>query len=166
MTQPKIVVDGYNLIHAISELTRLLERDAEAARDRLVMLLADYRATRKVGVAVVFDGQRFSGQQPRPTGGVEVVFSRQPQNADARIKAMLAKQKHARSWVVVTSDNSIAIHARDFGAKVVPSQDFARQLSRSHRPQVTSSKSSEERSLSAAEVAEWMEYFRSGRNRP
>ncbi len=163
VAQQRIVIDGYNLIHAVPELARLLERDAEHARDRLVTLLADFRATRKVSVTVVFDGQGFSGLHARPTGGVEVAFSRPPQNADARIKAMLAKEKSPRACTVVTSDNSIALHVRDFGAKVVRSEDFARQLHGSHKPQATSPKQPSDKPMTAAEVAEWEEYFRKGR---
>lgn len=166
MAQPRTVIDGYNLIHAIPELARLVGTDLERARDALVDKLAVYRSKRNVRVTVVFDGRSAAVQPTRPPGGVEVVFSRAPQNADAKIKNMIALEKSPRSWTVVTSDNSIVIFARDYGAKTIPSAEFAAQLgpireapsAGRSQPRVD-----QEAPLSPTEVLEWEEYFRKGR---
>jgi predicted RNA-binding protein with PIN domain len=160
---PRIVVDGYNLIHAMPELARLVESDLERARDALVARLAVYRSTRKVRVTVVFDGLAAAGPQTRPPGGVEVVFSRAPQNADAKIKSMLTLEKSPRSWTVVTSDNSIVRFARDFGAKTIPSAEFAEKLGTPMPKLGPRPRLEQEAPLSPTEVLEWEEYFRRGR---
>jgi len=145
------------------ELARLVGIDLERARDGLVAKLAVYRSGRGVRVTVVFDGRGTAGQQTRPPGGIEVVFSRAPQTADAKIKAMLALEKSPRSWTVVTSDNSIVRYVRDYGAKTIPSSEFAARLGPAvpklgpNRPAV------QDTPMSPAEVAEWEEYFRKGR---
>ncbi len=163
VAQPRIVVDGYNLIHAMPELARLVDTDLERARDALVAMLAVYRSKRNVRITVVFDGRGTATQQTRPPGGVEVVFSRAPQNADAKIKNMLALEKNPRSWTVVTSDRSIVIFARDYGAKTIPSAEFAAQLGPGI-PNLGSGRPVEQEApLSPAEVLEWEEYFRRGR---
>ncbi len=166
VAQPRIVIDGYNLIHAMPELARLVDTDLERARDALVAKLAIYRSKRNVRVTVVFDGRGTATQQTRPPGGVEVVFSRAPQNADEKIKNMLALEKNPRSWTVVTSDNSIIIFARDYGAKTIPSADFAAQLGpirQSPMPSRSGPRIDQEAPLSPTEVLEWEEYFRKGR---
>ncbi|HTW91180.1 MAG TPA: NYN domain-containing protein [bacterium] len=166
MAQPRIVIDGYNLIHAMPELARLVDSDLERARDGLVSKLAVYRSRRNVRVTVVFDGRGAGGPQTQPPGGVEVVFSRAPQNADAKIKNMLALEKSPKSWTVVTSDNSIIIFARDYRAKTIPSAEFAAQLGpirRSPSAGRSQPRIDQEAPLSPTEVLEWEEFFRKGR---
>ena len=43
---PVLLVDGYNIIGAWSELKSLRDRDLEAARDRLVDTLINYTASK------------------------------------------------------------------------------------------------------------------------
>ena len=163
MASPRIVVDGYNLIHAMPELARLVNRDLERARDGLVAKLAVYRSGRTVRITVVFDGRGPSGQQTRPPGGIEVVFSHAPQDADAKIKNLLALEKSPKSWTVVTSDNSIVLCARDYGAKTIPSAEFAAKLGLGVPNLGPNRPPAQDAPMSAAEVAEWEEYFRKGR---
>jgi predicted RNA-binding protein with PIN domain len=163
MPVARVVVDGYNLIHAIPELARLVDIDLERARDGLVAKLAVYRSQHNVRVTVVFDGRGDVVPQTRPPGGVEVVFSRTPQNADAKIKSMLALEKSPRSWTVVTSDNSIVIFARDYRAKTIPSAEFAVQLGPKVPHLGPSRPVDQEAPLSPSEVLEWEEFFRKGR---
>ncbi len=145
------------------ELARLVATDLERARDGLVAKLAVYRSNRKVRVTVVFDGRSSPVQQTRPPGGVEVVFSRAPQNADAKIKNMLALEKSPKSWTVVTSDNSIIIFARDYGAKTIPSAEFATQLGPTIPKLGPNRPVQPDAPMSRAEIAEWEEFFRKGR---
>jgi hypothetical protein len=164
MAQPRVVVDGYNLIHAMPELARLVGNDLERARDGLVSKLAVYRSRRgEVRVTVVFDGQSMAAQQSRPPGGIEVVFSRAPQNADAKIKTMLSLEKSPKSWTVVTSDNSIVRYARDYGAKTIPSAEFAAKLGNTIPNLGPNRPAPADKPLTQGEVAEWEEYFRKGR---
>jgi len=163
MAQPRIVVDGYNLIHAMPELARLVATDLERARDGLISKLAVYRSGRGVRVTVVFDGQSMATQQSRPPGGIEVVFSCAPQTADAKIKTMLALEKSPKSWTVVTSDNSIVRYARDYGAKTIPSAEFAARLG-TGVPNLGPNRPVErDTPMTPSEVAEWEEFFRKGR---
>jgi predicted RNA-binding protein with PIN domain len=163
MASRRVVVDGYNLIHAMPDLARLVGTDLERARDALVGKLAVYRSQRNVRVTVVFDGRGTGPQPTRPPGGVEVVFSRAPQNADAKIKNMLVLEKSPRSVTVVTSDNSIVIFARDYGAKTIPSAEFAAQLGPRVPHLGPSRPVDQEAPLSPTEVLEWEEFFRKGR---
>lgn len=162
MSQPRIVIDGYNLIHAMPELARLVDSDLERARDGLVSKLAVFRSGRGVRITVVFDGRDTGAPQTRPPGGIEVVFSRAPQNADAKIKNMLALEKSPKSWTVVTSDNSIVRFARDFGAKTIPSSEFAAKLGLGVPKLGPNRPVGQEAPLTPSEVLEWEEFFRKG----
>lgn len=149
------------------ELARHVGSDLEHARDRLVTLLAGYAAIRRVKVTVVFDGR--GGQVPavKPkAGGVEVVYSRSPQNADQRIKGMVAREKSPKSCTVVTSDNSIINHVRDYRARTVSSAEFAAKLDPSSLGRRASGvelrASTDKPEMKPGDVADWLDYFRKG----
>jgi len=164
VSQPRVVVDGYNLVHQMPELARHIESDLEYVRDRLIALLANYQATRGVKVTVVFDGRGVQAGPRRPAaGGVEVVYSRAPQNADQCIKATIAREKHPRACTVVTSDNSIICHVRDFGAKTISSAAFAAKLVSGAGRDASGTRrqtSTDKPEMSPADVAEWENYFK------
>ncbi len=145
------------------ELARHVSVDLERARDGLVAKLAVYRSRRNVRVTVVFDGRGPVGPQTRPPGGIEVIFSHAPQNADAKIKNLVSLAKSPRSWTVVTSDNSIVRFARDYGAKTIPSAEFAEKLGPGVPNLGPNRPAQQDTPLSRAQVAEWEEFFRQGR---
>jgi predicted RNA-binding protein with PIN domain len=152
---PSYIIDGYNLLHKVPVLAVRSGREPEAARERLVGLIASWKAGRGVGVLVVFDGPR-TASAPRPIAGVRVVFAK---DADAYIKRLVSGHAHPRSLQVVSSDGSVVRHARDLEAKTIGSEEFARLLA----PPAGSAPRSEPRELDRAEVADWEEWFRSKR---
>lgn len=164
MTGQRFAVDGYNLIHKIPELKALVERDLELARERLVGMLAGYAAGRRIAITIVFDGRRvIAGTRGDSRSGVRVVFARA--DADSYIKQLLERERSPRSWTVVTSDNSIRRYVADYGAKLLRSEDFARQLLPS-TPVPVPAGGRDERPLSAGEIADWERWFAANRPRP
>lgn len=160
MAGQRYVVDGYNLIHKLPDLKALVDSDLERARDRLVDRLAGFALARRVRVTVVFDGRGAS--QPRGVGprGVEVVYSRAPENADARIKSLIERERRVRSWTVVSSDNSIVRFARDYGAQTIGSDEFGTLLASARRPAARSRPARDaDRPLGPDEIAEWERFF-------
>jgi len=53
----RLIVDGYNIIHAWTPLKALMHESLEAARDRLIDRLAVYGQVTGAEVTVVFDAQ-------------------------------------------------------------------------------------------------------------
>lgn len=116
-------------------------------------------------MTVVFDGQSTSVRSTsRRHFGVDVVYSRHPQSADDVIKKMVAVEKHPRACRLVTSDNSIALHARDYGVKVVSADDFARELlALGRRPSARGGESvADKPEMTPGDVAAWEDFFRRG----
>jgi predicted RNA-binding protein with PIN domain len=167
VSRPRIIIDGYNLLHRLPDLARLADSDLERAREILVSRLIGYRATKNARITVVFDGRGPQATLPgaRSATGVEIVFSRAPESADTRIKSIITREPSPRSCTVVTSDNSIRIHVRDFGAKVVSSAEFAQEIAGQDGPRAATRAPSgnEKPDMTPAEVADWEEYFRTGR---
>lgn len=159
--RPRVVVDGYNLVYKLPELVQLLDSELERARHRLVEMLAQFAAMRNVDVTVVFDGRgvQFVRHGTYRQAGVEVTFSRSSQTADQAIINLLAHAENPRSWTVVSSDRSVALHARDYGAKSVSAESFALLLSpRDER--ACAGSGSDKPEMTPGDVAEWEEYLR------
>ena len=56
-----LLVDGYNIIHAWSELEELSRINMDSARDKLLDIMCNYQGMKKCELIVVFDAYRVSG---------------------------------------------------------------------------------------------------------
>ncbi len=118
-----IIIDGYNLIgtsHA----------DLSAHRERLILLLSEYRKLKSHDITVVFDGWKSGGSREEAvkTGGISVIYSRLGEKADYVIKRIIAREK--KEWIVVSSDRDIAAFAWASGCIAVPSDRFMAAIDR------------------------------------
>lgn len=121
-----LILDGYNVAHAVPELARQLDGSLQAAREALVALCQQYRVRRgDIGkIYVVFDGRDTEtfGAREQHHGSVTVVFSQKPEEADQRILRVIEAQRGR--CVVVSNDNEVSNNARAFGASVISVQAF------------------------------------------
>jgi hypothetical protein len=126
-----VVVDGYNVLRGSARYRRIVERDIDAARDRLVTDVASW-AAEDLDAYVVFDG----AANPLPDGtstevaGVRVMFSGHGVDADSVIEGIVAQRRRAGDEVlVVTSDAQtqwttmgagvVRMSAAEFGEEIV-----------------------------------------------
>jgi len=103
-----LIVDGYNIIHAWPELHKLSdELNLDAARDRLVHILANYSGASHTRVILVFDAYQTERKTStlRKEAGVEVVFTPKGVTADQYIEH-LVENTDTRNYPVqvATSD--------------------------------------------------------------
>lgn len=120
-----LVIDGYNLIGAMADLAGM---DLEGIREELLTRLLAYKRLKKHRITVVFDGKR-SGNLSRSSmnqKGIEVIFSRDGEEADQILKEM-AKNKR-QGITLVTSDRAVASFAEAHGAITIPSEEFDSKL--------------------------------------
>ena len=126
-----VILDGYNVAHAVPELARQMDRSLQAAREALVRLCEAYRGRRgDIGrLYVVFDGRDTPdlGSPEQPRGRVTVLFTRRPEEADKRILSLIESERGQSRCLVVSNDNEVANNARAFGARVMSAQGFYRQ---------------------------------------
>ena len=101
-----LLVDGYNMIGAWKELRSLRDENFEDARDRLVELMAEYKAVKGWRVIVVFDAHLVPGTEQLYTQhDVEVIFTRKNETADERIEKLSTDLKGRKIQIhVATSD--------------------------------------------------------------
>lgn len=101
-----LIVDGYNFLHNWPELTRLKEASFDHARDKLITELINFQAYWGGRVIIVFDAHKVSGatEKREKIGGVEVIYSREGETADAVIERLVGDITEAGQVYVATSD--------------------------------------------------------------
>ncbi|WP_431030559.1 NYN domain-containing protein [Lysinibacillus sp. LZ02] len=101
-----LLVDGYNMIGAWKALRSLRDENFEDARDRLVELMAEYKAVKGWRVIVVFDAHLVPGtEQLYVKHDVEVIYTRKNETADERIEKLSNDLKGRKIQIhVATSD--------------------------------------------------------------
>lgn len=131
-----LIVDGYNVIGNWPELAKLKAEDHfDAARDRLLDILADYRAHEDAAITVVFDAMFVPGIGRRyDQWDLEVVFTRQDETADTYIERLANDlMSPVRQLTVVTSDQAEQWTVFSRGALRISSREFLQEVLRSQR---------------------------------
>lgn len=106
MIMDVLVVDGYNIIGAWDELKKIKENDMGQARDRLIDLMAEYKAYSGLRVIVVFDAYYVPGMSSKyNTHKVEVIYTKEKETADECIERLVKTLMNVKNKVyVATSD--------------------------------------------------------------
>jgi hypothetical protein len=150
------IIDGHNLIPHVGLHLDSLDDELE-----LVRLLQEYGRVSRRQMEVYFDNAPAGQPATRKFGGVTAHFVRRPQIADEAIRLRIARlAKTARNWTVVSTDRRVQAEARTAKARVLSSEEFARQV----RGTLHASPSSRGKNeLGEQEVEEWLELFRKRR---
>lgn len=157
--QPLYIIDGYNMLHTVPELRRLLEKSLESARNQLETWLQSYLGSRQVKIILVYDGQWQSKQFASPARThFQILFSRSPQTADDLIKQLIAKSRESRKFTVVTRDTAIVRFAKAHHAQVLEPLQFD-SLLRTRKDDASVQEQKYKSSLSDDEVDEWLTIF-------
>jgi len=125
-----LILDGYNVIYAWEELSRVAERDLSAARDMLINTMCSYAAFRKVNTIIVFDAYRRKGGDGsiEKCGPVTVVYTKEAQTADAYIEKTTYQIAQTNRVRVVTSDLQEQYIILGHGALRVSAKEFKAEL--------------------------------------
>ena len=130
-----LLVDGYNVIFAWSDLRETANSSLEDARIKLLDLLCDYQGYKQNIVIAVFDAHLIRGGagSVEPYNNIQVVFTKEAETADnfiERTAAVLAK--HDKVFVV-TSDYTEQIIIMGRGAIRISVNEFKREIDALHQ---------------------------------
>ncbi len=152
---PHYIIDGYNLLHEIPSLKKLLSHDAAAAREQLIDMIARLTMKKKSRCTIVFDGAKpHAGNFPASNTPIHVAYSF-PISADEKIREMIEKSKSRTSLVIVTSDHEILNFARVCSCTTHTSKYFRQLLFE----EPDNGEEKEQMSLSKEQVKEWLKIF-------
>jgi uncharacterized protein len=128
----RLIVDGYNVIHAWPSLKRLLSTASlEDARDELVRRVAVLGMITGESVTVVFDAHHSSAMSnsEEMVEGVRVVFTRKGHSADHAIERLAYAAGNAGDAITVaTSDRFQRDLVRGMGGAVISAPELERQV--------------------------------------
>jgi predicted RNA-binding protein with PIN domain len=128
----RVIVDGYNVIHAWPELKRLLTgASLEAARDRLIERLSVFGMVVGADVTVVFDAHHSTARNnsEATVDGVRVLFTRKGHSADHAIERMAYDASQAGDVITVaTSDGFQRDLVRGMGGAVISALELERRV--------------------------------------
>ena len=126
-----IFLDGYNVIFAASHRMGGFDSgDIEAARDKLLRMLAKFKAVRPDNIVVFFDGGQEAAHLPRRqfVRGIDVLFSGVDSDADSDIKNAVSHDDNPANIHVVTSDTGIRKFVKRYGAQVTYAHEFLDEM--------------------------------------
>jgi predicted RNA-binding protein with PIN domain len=128
----RVIVDGYNVIHAWPQLKRLLgDASLEAARDKLVERLSVFGMVAGADVTVVFDAHHSTARTNSEllVEGVHVIFTRKGHSADHVIERIAYDASQANDAITVaTSDRFQRDLVRGMGGAVISALELERRV--------------------------------------
>jgi predicted RNA-binding protein with PIN domain len=127
----RVIVDGYNVIHAWVPLKRLLDASLEAAREKLVERLAVYSMVSGAEVTVVFDAHHSAARtnSEEVVEGVHVIFTRKGHSADHVIERIAyGAVGQGDTITVATSDRIQRDMVRGMGGAVIDARELERRV--------------------------------------
>lgn len=126
-----LLVDGYNIIFAWEELSGLAGSDLNAARCRLMDILCNYQAFRKMHLILVFDAYRVKGNpgSVEPYHNIDVVYTKEAETADQYIEKVTHEMSRKNHRVrVATSDGLEQIIIMGAGAIRVSARELYEEI--------------------------------------
>ena len=125
-----LLVDGYNIIHAWEDLSRLAAEDLDGARLRLMDILSNYQGWRRCHVILVFDAYKVKGNpgSVEKYHNIHVVYTKEAETADMYIEKTtyaIAREHRVR---VATSDGLEQMIILGHGAVRLSARELAWEI--------------------------------------
>jgi predicted RNA-binding protein with PIN domain len=128
----RVIVDGYNVIHAWTELKRLMgDASLEAAREKLIERLSVFGMVVGADVTVVFDAHHSTARtnSQEEIEGVHVLFTRKGHSADHAIERIAYEASQVGDVITVaTSDRFQRDLVRGMGGAVISALELERRV--------------------------------------
>lgn len=106
-----LIVDGYNIIGAWPELSKLKDTDLEGARDKLIHMLAEYQSFSGMKVYLVFDAYMVPGLgKSYVHSKLVVLYTKEKETADERIERLVTNLMGRRKEIFVATSDMIEQH--------------------------------------------------------
>jgi predicted RNA-binding protein with PIN domain len=106
-----LIVDGYNIIGAWPVLQKLKDTDLEAARDKLIHMLAEYQSFSGMKVYLVFDAYKVPGLGKKYLQSrLRVLYTKEKETADELIEKLVTRLMGRRKQIYVATSDMIEQH--------------------------------------------------------
>lgn len=129
-TEEYLLVDGYNIIFAWESLKELAQTNLDGARGKLMDIMSNYQAYRKMHLILVFDAYKVKGN-PGSTmryHNIDVVYTKEAETADQYIEKVSHDMSKKYRVRVATSDGLEQLIIMGAGATRVSAREFEREV--------------------------------------
>lgn len=168
MADPFLLIDGYNLMHAVGFFRRRYGPGEFAKwRNRFLHYLSQHLTLReRERTTVVFDAPSTGRSRAESVAshGLQVMYAQADLEADDLLEALIAEHSAPRQILLVSSDHRLQKAARRRRGKSIDSEDFALRLERRENEPKRAKPPALPRCKytglhSPAELAAWLEIF-------
>jgi uncharacterized protein len=157
-----IVIDGYNLLHALGFLAgKVSSRGLEAARLRLQDMLIAGLGPQSRQTTIVYDSKHGRTVGEDEYQGLRILFSGAGQEADDVIEDILARNPAAEGLIVVSNDHRLQSAARRKRAQGMTCDEFLDYLEAKARKPLEKGQSPPEKGAPPTdeETKRWLREF-------
>lgn len=121
-----LLVDGYNIIYAWEELSKLAESNMDGARGKLQDILCNYQAIKKCNLIVVYDAYRVVGHMTEIMDyhNIHIVFTKEAETADQYIEKFSHENSRKYNITVATSDGVEQVIIRGQGCRLLSAREL------------------------------------------
>lgn len=105
-----LFIDGYNVINSWPNLQKYIkDNNIDEAREKLIEILAEYQAYKKIEIVLVFDAYKVkdSIRKKEKFNNLEIVYTKEKETADTYIERNLDLLGRKHRVTVATSDNTL-----------------------------------------------------------
>ena len=133
--QKYIIVDGYNIVFAWSDLAEIAKDGIDAARRKLCDELSSYAGFTKTRMVVVFDGYKQKGNPGEKTqqNSIQVVYTKEGETADAYIEALVSQIGNNYQVRVATSDSLVQISSLRSGVLRMSARELMEEVEKAKK---------------------------------
>jgi len=130
-----LIVDGYNIIFAWSDLAELAKEDLEAARNKLCDILSNYAGFKKCYLVLVFDGWKAKGNPGEKSQyhNIQVVYTKEGETGDAYIESLVSQIGPNYAVRVASSDALVQLSSFRTGVLRMSSRDLLEEIESANR---------------------------------
>ena len=129
--QQYLIVDGYNIIFAWDELSKIAKEDLDAARRQLMDQLSSFAGFKKWRVVLVFDGYKVKGNLGEKTQfhNIQVVYTKENETGDSYIESLVAEIGPSYNVRVATSDSLVQLSSVRSGVLRMSARELKEEIS-------------------------------------
>lgn len=102
-----LLIDGYNIINAWEELSKIAGASLEEARHKFNNIIAEYAAFNGIETYIIYDAYKVKGAANRTERikNLTIVFTKENQTADSYIEKFIHDYKYKRHAVIRVATN-------------------------------------------------------------
>jgi small GTP-binding protein len=135
ITEEYLLVDGYNIIFSWDDLNELSKTNLQAARQKLMDILSNYRGFRQMKLILVYDAYKVEGgvERTEKYKDIFVIYTKEAETADRYIERTAVSLTKKHKVTVATSDATEQVIIWGAGASRMSARELKEEIERTEK---------------------------------